>query len=174
MKRLIARMWRGIRGPAQWRIMWLAHAKFMVGVTGLVRDDEGRVLLLRHRLWSASRPWGLPTGYAVKGEQFHDTVVREVKEETGLDVRTGRLLRLTSGYRLRAEVAYEAWLVGGELRIDPMEILEARWCRPDELPDGLQEAHRRLILGEGEDDVTLDGPAGPRRPGGEPAGERTT
>ncbi|MEV6109292.1 NUDIX domain-containing protein [Streptomyces sp. NPDC051940] len=148
MKRLAAGIWRRLRGRAQWRILWLAHAKFVVGVTGVVRDDQGRVLLLRHRLWSPRHPWGLPTGCAAAGEAFPDTVVREVKEETGLDVEPGRLVRLNSGYRLRVEVAYEARLVGGELRIDPFEILEARWCTPDELPEGLQESHRELIHGE--------------------------
>lgn len=147
MNRLLARIWRLLRGPLQWRLLWLAHAKFNVGVTGVVRDDEGRVLLLRHRLWSPARPWGLPTGFAVKGEEFPQTVVREVKEETGLDVAPGRLVRLSSGYRLRLEVAYEARLLGGTLTLDPFEILEARWCAPDELPEGLSEVHRRLVAG---------------------------
>jgi ADP-ribose pyrophosphatase YjhB (NUDIX family) len=146
MKRLIARLWRIIRGPMQWRVLWIAHAKFMVGVTGVVRDDAGRVLLLRHRMWPEGRQWGLPTGYAVKGEEFGATVVREVREETGLEVKPGRLLRLTSGYKLRIEVAYEAALVGGDLTIDSFEILEARWFSPAELPEGLQESHRSLIL----------------------------
>jgi ADP-ribose pyrophosphatase YjhB (NUDIX family) len=148
MKRLIARLWRMIRGPLQWRVLWLAHSKFMVGVTGVVRDGEGRVLLLRHRMWPPERQWGLPTGYAVKGEEFGATVVREVREETGLEVKAGRLVHLKSGYKLRVEVAYESALVGGELKIDGFEILEARWFSPDELPEGLQESHRLLILGE--------------------------
>ncbi|ADI05640.1 ADP-ribose pyrophosphatase-like protein [Streptomyces bingchenggensis BCW-1] len=148
MKRLVARLWRIIRGPMQWRVLWLAHAKFMVGVTGVVRDDAGRVLLLRHRMWPEGRQWGLPTGYAVKGEEFAQTVVREAREETGLEVKPGRLVQLTSGYKLRIEVAYEAVLVGGELKIDSFEILEAKWFSPNELPDGMQESHRLLILGE--------------------------
>ncbi|MEU9718906.1 NUDIX domain-containing protein [Streptomyces sp. NPDC047976] len=147
MHKLIARLWRIIRGPMQWRVLWLAHAKFMVGVTGIVRDDQGRVLLLRHRMWPEGRQWGLPTGYAVKGEEFGATVVREVKEETGLDVKTGRLVNLNSGYKLRVEVAYEASFVGGEITTDSFEILEARWFSPDELPNGMQESHRDLILG---------------------------
>lgn len=61
----------------------------MIGVTGLVRDPDGRVLLLRHRMWPSGQQWGLPTGYARKRERFEDTVVREVKEETGLDVTVG-------------------------------------------------------------------------------------
>lgn len=148
MKRIVARLWRIIRGPMQWRVLWLAHAKFMAGITGVVRDDAGRVLLLRHRMWPEGRQWGLPTGYAKKGEDFGATVVREVREETGLEVKPGRLVSLTSGYKLRIEVAYEARLVGGELTIGTFEILEARWFSPDELPDGLQESHRRLILGD--------------------------
>ena len=147
MKRIIARVWRAIRGPLQWRILWLAHAKFMIGVTGVVRDEQGRVLLLRHRMWPEGRQWGLPTGYAIKGEEFGATVVREVREETGLEVKPGALVHLKSGYRLRVEVAYEAQLVGGELKIDSFEILEAGWFSPDELPEGLQDSHRTLILG---------------------------
>ncbi|MFF0382692.1 NUDIX domain-containing protein [Streptomyces sp. NPDC004286] len=145
MKRVVARLWRAIRGPLQWRILWFANAKYMVGVTGVVRNEAGQVLLLRHRMWPEHRPWGLPTGYAIKGEEFPLTVVREVKEETGLDVTPGRLVRLTSGYRLRVEVAYEALLAGGTLKIDDFEILEARWFDPDELPQGLQDSHRQLI-----------------------------
>ncbi|WP_233221115.1 NUDIX domain-containing protein [Streptomyces carminius] len=145
MTELAARLWHLLGGPLQWRLQWLAHAKFMAGVTGVVRDAEGRVLLLRHRLWHRDRPWGLPTGYAARGETFQDTVVREVREETGLEVRVGELVRLRSGYRLRMEAAYEAELVGGTLRIDPREILEARWFPPDDLPGGLQESHRPLI-----------------------------
>ncbi|MFF9123142.1 NUDIX domain-containing protein [Streptomyces sp. NPDC014889] len=147
MKRFLAPVWRAIRGPLQWRVLWFAHAKFMVGVTGVVRDDSGRVLLLRHRMWPPDRPWGLPTGYANKGEEFQQTIVREVKEETGLDVKVGRLLNLKSGYQMRIEVAYEALVIGGSLHLDSFEILEARWVTPTDLPDGMQDSHRHLISG---------------------------
>jgi len=146
MNRLIARLWRAVR-PIQWRVLWIAHAKFVVGVTGVVRDDAGRVLLLRHRMWARGRQWGLPSGFAARGEEFSETVVREVREETGLVVEPGRLVRLRTGFRLRIEVAYEATLSGGELKLDPFEILEARWCLPDQLPAEMQDSHRELILG---------------------------
>ncbi|WP_405938076.1 NUDIX domain-containing protein [Streptomyces sp. NBC_00726] len=145
MKRIVARVWKLMRGPLQWRVLWFAHAKFMVGVTGVVRNEAGEVLLLKHRMWPAGRPWGLPTGYAVKGEEFPMTVVREVREETGLVVVPGRLVQVTSGYRLRVEIAYEALHVGGTLKIDSFEILEAQWFSPDTLPEGLQESHVQLI-----------------------------
>ncbi|GII54782.1 NUDIX hydrolase [Planotetraspora thailandica] len=149
VKSLIARLWRSIGGSLQWRILWIFHAKFMVGVTGIVRDGDGRVLLLRHRLWPEGRQWGLPSGYAVRGERFEDTVVREVREETGLEVAAGDLVYLRSGFKLRLEVAYTARLVGGTIQADGFEVLEAKWFAPADLPQGLQEGHRRLILGEG-------------------------
>ena len=37
--------------------------------------------------------WGFPTGYANKGERHEDTIAREVREETGLTVKAGRLLK---------------------------------------------------------------------------------
>ncbi|MBD2828012.1 MULTISPECIES: NUDIX domain-containing protein [Streptomyces] len=147
VRRIVAGAWRLIRGPLQWRVLWVAHSKFMVGVTGVVRDDAGRVLLLRHRMWPPEAPWGLPTGYAVAGEEFTATIVREVKEETGLDVKPGALVRLRSGFKLRVEVAYEAHHVGGTLKIDSFEILEAQWFDPNSLPPGMQDAHRQLIAG---------------------------
>jgi 8-oxo-dGTP diphosphatase len=148
MNRLIARLWRSLRGPAQWRVLWLAHAKFMIGVTGIVRDRDGQVLLLRHRLWPAGLQWGLPTGYAKAGESFPDTIAREVREETGLTVTVGPLAHLRSGYKLRVEVAYQALHTGGELKLSSLEILDARWFPVDALPDGVLPAHLALIKGE--------------------------
>lgn len=145
MPNLIARIWRWLAGAVQWRLLHLFHATFMVGVSGLVRDDAGRVFLQRYRLWPVDRQWGLPTGYARKGERFEETVAREVREETGLEVKAGRLLKLTSGYRLRVEIAYAAQLTGGTLKLNAMEVIEVGWFTPQNLPGGILPAHRRLI-----------------------------
>ncbi|MCM3922237.1 NUDIX domain-containing protein [Frankia sp. AiPs1] len=145
MKRIAAMVWRALRGSVQWRLLWIWHATFMVGVTGIVRDDDDRILLLRHRLWPKDRQWGLPTGYAKKSESFEATIVREVLEETGLKVRVRELANLKSGYRLRVEVAYEADFVGGSVKLASFEILEAQWFSRSHLPEGLLESHRLLI-----------------------------
>jgi 8-oxo-dGTP diphosphatase len=147
MNDLLTRLWR-LGKPFQWRFLWLMHAKFICGVTGVVCDDNGNFLLLRHRLWPAARPWGFPTGYADKGETHEDTIIREVLEETGLTVKVGRLLKVRSGYRYRIEVYYEATLVGGfgGLSLDGKEVLEARLFSADTLPDGMPDVHRQLAI----------------------------
>jgi 8-oxo-dGTP diphosphatase len=58
---------------------------------------------------------------------------------------SGRLVQVTSGYKLRVEVAYEALHAGGTLELDGFEILEAKWFSPDALPEGMQESHIQLI-----------------------------
>jgi len=141
---LLARAWRLLGGALRWRILWLAHAKFVVGVIGVVLDGSGRVLLLRHRFWSAAA-WGLPGGFANAGERLEDALAREAREETGYAIAAIAPLRVVSGYRLRLEVAYLARLLGGGPALDRREILEARFFPVDRLPDGLLESHRELI-----------------------------
>ncbi|MGP3935615.1 hypothetical protein [Nonomuraea sp. KM88] len=71
---------------------------------------------------------------------------RRAEGETGLEVSVGEMVQLRSGFQLRVEDAYAAgYTGGGTMRLNPMEILEARWCAPDDLPEGLLESHRRLI-----------------------------
>lgn len=142
---LLVRAWR-TAGPLQGWLAWRLHARFSVGVTGIVRAADGRVLLLRHRLWPADGQWGFPSGFAERGETFQETVVREVREETGLTVRVGRLRDLRSGFRYRAEVYYEATLAGGldGLVLDNREVLDARLFSLDALPRQMPPLHRAL------------------------------
>src|SRR5260370_13255625 len=84
----LARLWR-LGKPLQWRFLWLVHAKFICGITGVVRDEDGRVLLLRHRLWPPDPQWGFPTGYASKDERHEDTIARADRQATGLPLQAG-------------------------------------------------------------------------------------
>jgi 8-oxo-dGTP diphosphatase len=120
-------------------------------VTGIVRAPDGQVLLLRHRLWPADGQWGFPSGFARRGETFQETVVREVREETGLTVRVGRLVELRSGFRYRVEAYYEAALVGGVdgLVLEAREVLEARLFPLDALPAAMAPLHRQLAKRQG-------------------------
>jgi len=145
MNELVAWTWHRAR-PLQGWLAYRLNASFAVGVTGIVRADDGQVLLLRHRLWPESGQWGFPSGFAKRGERFQDTIVREVREETGLTVTVGRLLELRSGDRYKAEAYFEATLAGGldGLVLESREILEARLFRLNDLPRAMPPLHRDL------------------------------
>lgn len=112
------------------------------GACALVVDD-GRVLLQRRR---DSGNWSMPGGVMEIGESLTQTVVREVAEETGLDVEVTGLLGIYtdpghviaySDGEVRQEfvVAYIARVVGGTLRVSD-ESTEVRFVDPGEL-DGM-------------------------------------
>ena len=144
MDNLVLRLWRSLRGVSQWYVLWFLHDKFMVGVSGIIEDGEGRILLLRHRFWREGS-WGLPGGYANKGERLEETVRREVREETGYEVEVRGLIQVVSGYRLRVEASYRGRFVGGVERLDRREVLEARFFKRDDLPATILPTHRKLI-----------------------------
>ncbi|MGB0099995.1 MAG: NUDIX domain-containing protein [Nocardioides sp.] len=106
----------------------------------VVRDERDRVLLA---LWNeADEPlWTLPGGGVDLHESPEEGAVREAREETGYDVRLGRLLGVRTA-RVRPErrfdgsgrwmrqvhVVYEATVVGGELTAERDGTTdEARW-----------------------------------------------
>jgi ADP-ribose pyrophosphatase YjhB (NUDIX family) len=65
-----------------------AKPRFTVGVFGIILDDQERVLLCHRRDYDL---WNLPGGSLESGEAPWDAIVREVKEETGLEVEASRL-----------------------------------------------------------------------------------
>ncbi len=142
--RFQARLWHWLGGGLRWRLLWLTQAKFMVSVAGVVRDDTGRVLLLRHRFW-LDGSWGLPGGYAHGAERLEDALERELREETGCRIEGPRLLCVKSGYRFRMEVVFTAHLTSGPTALDEREVLAAGLFQPDALPPGLLRSHRELI-----------------------------
>ena len=62
-----------------------------IRVTG-VMVEEDRILLLRQR--AGIRGYSLPGGTLEEGETLAEALIREMREETGLDVEVGRLLYL--------------------------------------------------------------------------------
>ncbi|CAG2178024.1 unnamed protein product [Oppiella nova] len=62
------------------------YAHTNIGVGGLVVDDKDRVLVVKEKhFFGPKQIWKFPGGYAIQGEDFGQTAVREVLEETGIE-----------------------------------------------------------------------------------------
>ncbi|MGH3191551.1 MAG: NUDIX hydrolase [Streptosporangiaceae bacterium] len=87
-----------------------------VRVTGVVIDDQNRVLLLNQDT-DTGRNWSLPGGKIEHGESLAQALVREVREETGLDIEPGRLLyicdHLPGNGTHVVHLTFEARVTGG-------------------------------------------------------------
>lgn len=123
------------------------------GVAAIVRDADNRVLFMRR---ADNGEWGLPAGAIDPGETPADAVAREVREETGLDVRPTRVAGIFGGrgFRVRYEngdeaeytvIVFDCEVVGGRLSAADGEALELRYFAPDEAPQ-LQVAYPRSLL----------------------------
>jgi 8-oxo-dGTP diphosphatase len=112
----------------------------------VIRDERGHVLLIRR---GDGRGWSLPGGVMEPGERIVDCVVRETREETGLEVEPVRLVGLYSDPAFMhvtfpngdqahlVSATFECRVVGGRLRADGEESLEVAYFAPDSLPPDL-------------------------------------
>jgi len=139
--------------PVRWqrRFMTAAHDRFLVGVTGLGVDTDGRVLLARHRFGAPQ--WRFLGGFLRPRERVEDALAREIREETGLVVEVGPVLEVVTGYRWeRVEIVFAYRVSSGSAALTS-EILELRSFAPDALPEvradqrGLIERHAAAAIG---------------------------
>lgn len=111
-------------------------------VVAIVQDDQDRILMI-HK--TDNNLWALPGGGHEIGESIADTVVREVKEETGYDVEVVGISgtytnpRHVMAYddgevRQQFSIAFRARLLGGEAT-PSSESREVRWIAPGDLAD---------------------------------------
>jgi ADP-ribose pyrophosphatase YjhB (NUDIX family) len=116
----------------------VGHITPKVGADAAIFDADDRILLV---LRTDDHRWGLVAGWVEPGEAPAETVVREAGEEVGLDVRVDALVdvvvrRADAGHGPHTvlSVLYLCSVVGGALRLQEHEVLEARHWPVDEVP----------------------------------------
>ncbi|MGH9019591.1 MAG: NUDIX hydrolase N-terminal domain-containing protein [Acidimicrobiales bacterium] len=136
-----------------------------VAVGAAVADDEGRLLLIRR---ADSGYWLYPTGWCDVGYSAPEVVVKEVLEETGVEVEPVRLIAVLDGMRLGVSriplfsLLFLCRRVGGELAANPLEASDAGWFAREGLPSPIIGAERwadpvfAAIRGEARDVVYDD------------------
>ncbi len=147
---------RALRGSINWNwrdpalklaLAWWRLAKpRTVGVRGILPDEAGRILFVRHSY--GSRRWFLPGGGDHAGESADEAMVREMREETGLAVEIARLVGVylyTGAYKRDHIFVFACQRSGGTLAVDGREINEAGWFPLAALPEPLTAGTRRVL-----------------------------
>lgn len=109
-------------------------------VVAIVTDENGRVLMI-HK--TDNNRWALPGGGHEPGEAIAETVVREVKEETGYDVEVETLTGTYTNphhvmsyddgeVRQQFSIAFRARLVGGHMQTSD-ETSKVEWLTPQQI-----------------------------------------
>ena len=108
-----------------------------VAVGAAVTNDRGELLLIQR---ADSGIWLYPTGWCDVGYSAPEVVVKEVREETGIEVEPVRLIGVLDGMRLGASriplysLLFFCRATGGELAVHPLECTDAGWFTRDNLP----------------------------------------
>ena len=134
----------------------IAHMPlWLIGVTGYVRRDDGLILLEQR---AANGKWTLVPGLNAPGEEPADTVVREAKEETGVDVIVTDFVSVKSDHEIKTNLnGDQTWYldhlflceVAPDGNSEPVvaddECTSAGWLSLDALPDALAASSRERI-----------------------------
>ena len=115
---------------------------FRIGVFALIFNLEKQILLGHRRDidW-----WNLPGGGMESGETVDEALCREVREETGLEVKVEQLVGVYSKPQKQEVVlTFLCQVIGGTLQ-STEEIRESRYFAPDALPENTLPKHRQRI-----------------------------
>lgn len=120
-----------------------------VGAAVVVRDEEGRVLMVK-RGPEATQPglWSIPAGYVDYGEDVREAAARELFEETGLRAQIGEPVFVASNFhdpaKLTVGIWFEGSIIGGELAPGD-DAIDAGWFALDDLPELAFDTDRDLL-----------------------------
>lgn len=112
-----------------------------VGVGAIVGDEDGHLLLTRR---ADSGLWYFPVGWADVGYSPSEVAIKEVYEETGMEVEPSSLIAALDGFRWGFSripvytLLFHCRLVGGELRPHPLETKGVAFFARDALPEAIR------------------------------------
>lgn len=164
LRRLGLRTFRRLPLWARRRLVRTATPNYTLGALVLLRDREGRLLLLRQPPESA---WSLPGGLLARGESPERAAVRELAEETGVRLASDDVAPMSPNAQVHSDaqqvdLVFTATVDDPAIAVDRVEVAEAGWFSPDRFPP-LTRATARLLSC-----YDLDGGAADTAPGRRP------
>jgi len=120
-----------------------------VGIGVILVNDEGRVLIGK-RKGSHAQKYSIPGGHLDLGETFEACAIREIKEETDLDIKNPHVIAVTNNLETYREegkhyisVVLFADQYAGDLKLmEPEKCEEWLWADPKHLPQPHFDASR--------------------------------
>lgn len=122
-----------------------------VGVGAFILDEENKLLLHKRAVPAEKDHWCIPGGRLEMFETLEHAVIREVKEETDLDVEVIKLMGICD-HIIREESAhwvatsYLCKIKSGEAKImEPDKASDMRWFDLDDLPEKLTITTKKAL-----------------------------
>jgi len=141
---LVASIWRRVPTKLRRWTVRMSHPRFAVTAGAIISDDNGRVLLLKHRFRPGSG-WGLPGGFIEKDEQPADAIRRELREEIEMEISEPEVFAVRAFKEPKQIEIVFCCQALGDTGTKNFEIQYAGWFQLDELPAALPQDQAALI-----------------------------
>ena len=132
-KRILLKIWRVLPSWLQMILSRIIRPLFQVFAAAVILDEDKNILLVKST-YQRFHPWGLPGGSLEYGEHPEEAVIREVWEETGLNVCIEKLLLIHSWMPDRVGMFYLCRITGGTFYPSD-EVSEFAYFSLENLPD---------------------------------------
>ena len=120
--------------------------------TAIIRFPPDKILLIKRSTVPFKGYWALPGGRVDPGETVEQTIVREVKEETGLAVAVVSKIGEYHEQGVQGDVEYDYYAacflvktLGGEIKKQESEVEEVKLFSLNKIPETLAFEHAQMI-----------------------------
>ncbi len=120
-------------------------------IAGCVVEKDNKILMVQEGLDFCYGQWNYPAGHVDEFENITEAAIREVKEETGLDVKLKGVLPI-SETDLKDEthiiIRFVAEVIGGKITFDSNEILDVKWIDIEDIKKMTEKELRNYEVGK--------------------------
>ena len=114
-------------------------------IVGGIIEKEGKYLLVQEAKKKCYEKWSLPAGHLEFNESLEQGAIREIKEETGCDVKLDGVCYVANRILeddLLVMIVFNAKLINENIEFDKEEILDVKWFDYDEIVNKMESMLR--------------------------------
>ena len=114
-------------------------------IVGGVIEKDGKILLVQEAKEKCYGRWNIPAGHLDCNETIEQGAIREIKEETGCDVKLTGVASITnkvSENDILVTIIFVAKLINETIRYDKNEILDVGWFRKEDILHNMDDKLR--------------------------------
>lgn len=123
----------------------MEESKIMKVIVGGIIEKEGKYLLVQEAKKKCYEKWNFPAGHLDFNESLKQGAIREIKEETGCDVKLDGVCYVANRILeddLFVMIVFNAKLINENIEFDKEEILDVKWFDYDEIVNKMESMLR--------------------------------